>query len=52
MQKIITKTNFIEELEWRGMLNSTSPKLQELLNSKMITGYIGFDPTADSLFLV
>ncbi len=41
--------NFIEELRWRGMLHDMMPGTEELLNSEMIKGYIGFDPTADSL---
>lgn len=41
--------NFIEELRWRGMLQDVMPGTEELLNSGMVTGYIGFDPTADSL---
>ncbi len=41
--------NFIEELKWRGMLHDIMPGTEELLNKQMVTGYIGFDPTADSL---
>ncbi|MDF2449086.1 MAG: tyrosine--tRNA ligase [Bacteroidota bacterium] len=43
------KTNFIEELKWRGMLHDVMPGTEELLNKEVVTGYIGFDPTADSL---
>ena len=43
------KTNFIEELKWRGMLHDVMPGTEELLNKGVVTGYIGFDPTADSL---
>src|ERR1041385_3341949 len=43
------KTNFVEELKWRGMLQDVMPGTEELLNKEMVTGYIGFDPTADSL---
>jgi tyrosyl-tRNA synthetase len=42
-------SNFIEELKWRGMLHDVMPGTEELLNKEMTTGYIGFDPTADSL---
>lgn len=45
------KKNFIEELRWRRMLQDIMPGTEELLNSGMVTGYIGFDPTADSLGL-
>jgi tyrosyl-tRNA synthetase len=43
------KTNFIEELTWRGILHDVMPGTEELLNKEIVTGYIGFDPTADSL---
>ena len=43
------KQNFIEELKWRNMLQDSMPGTEELLNKEMVTGYIGFDPTADSL---
>lgn len=43
------KTNFVEELKWRGMLHDIMPGTEELLNKEMVTGYIGFDPTSDSL---
>lgn len=42
-------TNFIEELRWRGMLQDIMPGTEELLLSQKTKGYIGFDPTADSL---
>lgn len=45
---MITK-NFIEELKWRGMIQDIMPGTEELLNKEMVVGYIGFDPTADSL---
>lgn len=41
--------NFIEELEWRGMLHDTTPGTKEALSEGMMTGYIGFDPTAPSM---
>ena len=41
--------NFVEELSWRGMLHDKMPGTEELLTSGMVSGYIGFDPTADSL---
>lgn len=40
---------FLEELEWRGMLHSQTPGVAEALAEGMVTGYIGFDPTAPSL---
>jgi tyrosyl-tRNA synthetase len=43
------KKNFIEELKWRGMLHDIMPGTEDLLNKEMVTGYIGFDPTSDSL---
>ncbi len=41
--------NFVEELRWRGMLHDLMPGVEEKLQSGMVSGYIGFDPTADSL---
>ncbi|WP_429394903.1 tyrosine--tRNA ligase [Mucilaginibacter lappiensis] len=41
--------NFVEELRWRGMLHDIMPETEDLLNKGMVAGYIGFDPTADSL---
>ena len=41
--------NFVDELRWRGMLKDIMPGTEELLNKEMVSGYIGFDPTADSL---
>lgn len=43
------KINFVEELRWRGMLQEIMPGTEELLNKESVSGYIGFDPTADSL---
>ncbi len=41
--------NFVEELKWRRMLHDIMPGTEEQLNKELTTGYIGFDPTADSL---
>lgn len=41
--------NFIEELRWRGMLQDSTPGVEEHLGKGPASGYIGFDPTADSL---
>ena len=43
--------NFIEELKWRGMLQDSTPGVEEHLAEKMRVGYIGFDPTAPALTL-
>ena len=43
--------NLIEELTWRGMIQDIMPGTNEQLNKEMTTGYIGFDPTADSLHI-
>ncbi len=42
-------TNFIEELTWRGMIHDIMPGTEEALLKQRSSGYIGFDPTADSL---
>jgi tyrosyl-tRNA synthetase len=44
-------TNFVEELRWRGMVHDIMPGTEELLKKEMVSGYIGFDPTADSLHI-
>jgi len=43
--------NFIDELRWRGMIHDMIPGTEEQLNKEMTAGYIGFDPTADSLHI-
>ena len=43
--------DFVEELRWRGLLHDAMPGTQELLNTEQVTGYVGFDPTADSLHI-
>ena len=43
--------NFVDELRWRGMIHDIMPGTEELLNKEKIQGYIGFDPTADSLHI-
>lgn len=44
-------SHLIEELRWRGMLQDIMPGTAEQLQKEMTTGYIGFDPTADSLHI-
>lgn len=41
--------NFVEELQWRGMLHNSIPETEAHLNAQMRKAYIGFDPTASSL---
>src|SRR5580692_10805306 len=48
--------NLIEELKWRGMIQDIMPGTEEQLNKlrlngEMTSGYIGFDPTSDSLHI-
>jgi tyrosyl-tRNA synthetase len=45
------KNPFVEELRWRGMLHDIMPETENHLNEKKVSGYIGFDPTADSLHI-
>ena len=40
---------FVDELRWRGMLQDSMPGVEEHLAKGPQRGYIGFDPTADSL---
>jgi len=43
--------NFVEELQWRGMIQDMMPGTEELLQKGMTSGYVGIDPTADSLHI-
>jgi tyrosyl-tRNA synthetase len=43
--------NFVEELRWRGMLHDIMPDTEAQLLKETTAGYIGFDPTADSLHI-
>ena len=43
--------NFIEELEWRGMIHTIMPGAKEQLEKEQTTAYLGIDPTADSLHI-
>jgi tyrosyl-tRNA synthetase len=43
--------NLIDELTWRGLIQDIMPGTAEQLKKEMTTGYIGFDPTADSLHI-
>lgn len=43
--------NFVEELKWRGMVHDLMPGTEEQLKKESTSGYIGFDPTADSLHI-
>lgn len=43
--------NFVKELEWRGLLHQIMPETEEYLLENKTAGYIGFDPTADSLHI-
>jgi len=45
------KLNFVDELRWRGMLHDMMPGTEEQLLKEKTAGYIGFDPTADSLHI-
>ncbi|MFZ2907231.1 MAG: tyrosine--tRNA ligase [Cyclobacteriaceae bacterium] len=47
----MSKLDFIEELRWRGMLHDIMPGTKEQLKKESTAGYIGFDPTADSLHI-
>jgi tyrosyl-tRNA synthetase len=41
--------NLYDEFEWRGMVSEATPELREVLGTKKVTAYIGFDPSAPSL---
>ncbi|MCP5104377.1 MAG: tyrosine--tRNA ligase [bacterium] len=43
--------DFVEELEWRGMVHDIMPETQRQLKKEMTTAYVGYDPTSDSLHI-
>ena len=43
--------NLLEELRWRGMIQDIMPGTEEQLKKEMTSGYVGFDPTAESLHI-
>lgn len=43
--------NLIEELRWRGLIQDIMPGTEEQLLKERTTGYVGFDPTSDSLHI-
>jgi tyrosyl-tRNA synthetase len=43
--------NFVEELEWRGMIHTIMPGTKEQLEKELTSAYVGIDPTADSLHI-
>ena len=43
--------DFVEELAWRGLIHDIMPGTDEQLKKERTLGYIGFDPTADSLHI-
>ena len=43
--------NFFEELKWRGLVQDSTPGVDEELEKKSLSAYIGFDPTSDSLHI-
>ncbi|RZP12218.1 MAG: tyrosine--tRNA ligase [Flavobacteriales bacterium] len=45
------RKSFLDELKWRGMLHQFTPDVDEHLSQSPRTGYIGFDPTSDSMHI-
>jgi len=43
--------NFIEELKWRGLVQDITPSFEDEISNNICVGYIGFDPTSDSLHI-
>ncbi len=43
--------NFLENLEWRGLIHNTTPDVKHYLTYNKASGYIGFDPTSSSLHI-
>lgn len=43
--------NFVDELQWRGMIHDIMPGTKEQLEKELTSAYVGIDPTADSLHI-
>jgi len=43
--------DFFKEMEWRGMIHDSTPGLSDILQRGVVSGYVGFDPTATSLHI-
>src|SRR5215469_15967761 len=43
--------SLIKELQWRELIQDIMPGTEEQLSREMTSGYIGFDPTAESLHI-
>src|SRR6056297_4177280 len=50
-KKPIMTKNFVQELQWRGMVHDVMPGAEEHLMEEMRAAYVGIDPTADSLHI-
>jgi tyrosyl-tRNA synthetase len=42
-------SGFFHELEWRGLVHTSTSSVEEHLAGRDVSGYVGFDPTASSL---
>ena len=49
MHRTAKTSDWLAELEWRGLLYDRTERLGDALTSGSVTGYCGFDPTANSL---
>ncbi len=49
MRKFHFQMNLVKELKERNLIHDVMPGTEEQLNKEMTSGYIGFDPTSDSL---
>jgi len=49
--EMATTPDFLAEIRWRGLYHDATPGLEDYLKSGMAVGYVGFDPTADSLHI-
>jgi tyrosyl-tRNA synthetase len=50
-KKLTMEKNFVQELQWRGMIHDVMPGAEEHLMEAMRAAYVGIDPTADSLHI-
>lgn len=47
----MSKITFIEELRWRGLLQDAMPGTESYMKEHAISGYLGVDPTSDSIHI-
>lgn len=47
--RTLSTKNMFEDMQWSGLIQDATPNAEAMLQEQRVTGYIGIDPTADSL---